>query len=109
MPEISFPRSFRPGVAGPVGTGHSSLIATVCRSLSERLRLGVVTDDFYTDKPRRPTPRSTSSGSVDARFLRSEGVLAADRIRAVETGACPRTAIRDAVLAAGHGVPAVMS
>ena len=76
-------RSFRLGVAGPVGTGKSSLIATVCRALSTELELGVVTNDIYTDE--------------DARFLRSEGVLDADRIRAVETGACPHTAIRDDV------------
>ena len=78
-------RSFRLGVAGPVGTGKSSLIATVCRSLAVELRLGVVTNDIYTDE--------------DARFLRAEGVLDADRIVAVETGACPHTAIRDDVTA----------
>jgi len=76
-------RSLRLGVAGPVGTGKSSLIATVCRALASELSLGVVTNDIYTDE--------------DARFLRSEGILAEDRIRAVETGACPHTAIRDDV------------
>jgi len=74
-------RALRLGVAGPVGTGKSSLIATVCRALGEELRLGVITNDIYTDE--------------DARFLRSAGVLDPDRIRAVETGACPHTAIRD--------------
>src|SRR5687767_4690895 len=81
MPESS--RSFRLGVAGPVGTGKSSLIATVCRELADELRLGVITNDIYTDE--------------DARLLRSAGVLDAERIRAVETGACPHTAIRDDV------------
>ncbi|WP_432940155.1 urease accessory protein UreG [Kribbella sp. CA-253562] len=81
MPESS--RSFRLGVAGPVGTGKSSLIATVCRELAAELRLGVITNDIYTDE--------------DARLLRSAGVLDAERIRAVETGACPHTAIRDDV------------
>ena len=76
-------RSLRLGVAGPVGTGKSSLIATVCRALAHDLELGVVTNDIYTDE--------------DARFLRAEGVLAAERIVAVETGACPHTAIRDDV------------
>ena len=76
-------RSLRLGVAGPVGTGKSSLIATICRGLADRLRIGVVTNDIYTDE--------------DARFLRSAGVLDPDRIRAVETGACPHTAIRDDV------------
>jgi urease accessory protein len=74
-------RSLRLGVAGPVGTGKSSLIATICRALADELRLGVITNDIYTDE--------------DARFLRSAGVLDPDRIRAVETGACPHTAIRD--------------
>lgn len=74
-------RALRLGVAGPVGTGKSSLIATVCRVLADELRLGVITNDIYTDE--------------DARFLRSAGVLDPERIRAVETGACPHTAIRD--------------
>ncbi|WP_083649169.1 urease accessory protein UreG [Cellulosimicrobium sp. CUA-896] len=78
-------RSLRLGVAGPVGTGKSSLIALLCRELSAELRLGVITNDIYTDE--------------DARFLRSAGVLDPERIRAVETGACPHTAIRDDVTA----------
>jgi urease accessory protein len=82
VPE-STTRSLRLGIAGPVGTGKSSLIATICRALSQELRLGVITNDIYTDE--------------DARFLRSAGVLDPDRIRAVETGACPHTAIRDDV------------
>ena len=82
MPETPVPaRALRLGVAGPVGTGKSSLIATVCRALAADLRLGVITNDIYTDE--------------DARFLRSAGVLDPERIRAVETGACPHTAIRD--------------
>lgn len=78
-------RPLRLGVCGPVGTGKSSLIALLCRELSAELQLAVVTNDIYTDE--------------DARFLRSAGVLAADRIRAVETGACPHTAIRDDISA----------
>ncbi|RCV52190.1 urease accessory protein UreG [Marinitenerispora sediminis] len=78
-------RTLRLGVAGPVGTGKSSLIATLCRELSGEFAMAVVTNDIYTDE--------------DARFLRSAGVLAAERIRAVETGACPHTAIRDDITA----------
>jgi urease accessory protein len=78
-------RSLRLGVAGPVGTGKSSLIALICREMADEFRLGVITNDIYTDE--------------DARFLRSAGVLDPDRIRAVETGACPHTAIRDDVTA----------
>ncbi|MCC9205264.1 urease accessory protein UreG [Arthrobacter sp. zg-Y769] len=76
-------RSLRLGVAGPVGTGKSSLIATICRAMAGELQIGVITNDIYTDE--------------DARFLRSAGVLPEERIRAVETGACPHTAIRDDV------------
>ena len=84
MPESSR-RSLRIGVCGPVGTGKSSLIALLCRQLANSLELAVVTNDIYTDE--------------DARFLRSAGVLDPERIRAVETGACPHTAIRDDITA----------
>ena len=87
MPDqhLSPTRALRLGVCGPVGTGKSSLIALLCRQLAETVALGVVTNDIYTDE--------------DARFLRSAGVLAPERIRAVETGACPHTAIRDDITA----------
>ena len=76
-------RALRIGVAGPVGTGKSSVIAALCRGLRNEFSIGVITNDIYTDE--------------DARFLRSEGVLPVERIRGVETGACPHTAIRDDV------------
>ncbi|MEX3314071.1 urease accessory protein UreG [Sulfitobacter sp. PS-8MA] len=76
-------RALRLGVAGPVGTGKSSVIAAICRQLRDEFRLGVITNDIYTDE--------------DARFLKSAGVLPEERIRAVETGSCPHTAIRDDV------------
>ena len=76
-------RALRLGIAGPVGTGKSSTIANLCRVLADELRIGVITNDIYTDE--------------DAQFLRAEGVLPTERIRAVETGACPHTAIRDDV------------
>ncbi|MBP2367467.1 urease accessory protein UreG [Pseudonocardia parietis] len=78
-------RPFRLGVAGPVGTGKSTLIATLCRTLSAELQMAVVTNDIYTDE--------------DARLLRAAEVLPVERIKAVETGACPHTAIRDDVTA----------
>jgi urease accessory protein len=74
-------RALRIGVGGPVGSGKSSLIAALCRELSAELRLGVVTNDIYTTE--------------DAEFLRAAGVLASERIVAVQTGCCPHTAIRD--------------
>lgn len=76
-------RALRIGVAGPVGTGKSTIVATICRHLGEEFEIGVITNDIYTDE--------------DARFLKSAGVLNTERIRAVETGSCPHTAIRDDV------------
>ena len=74
-------RALRIGIGGPVGSGKSSLIAALCRELAGDIVLGVVTNDIYTTE--------------DAQFLRSTGVLAAERIVAVQTGCCPHTAIRD--------------
>jgi urease accessory protein len=78
-------RPLRLGVAGPVGTGKSSLIAMICRELANDIEIGVITNDIYTDE--------------DTRLLKAAGVLDSERIRAVETGACPHTAIRDDVTA----------
>jgi urease accessory protein len=78
-------RALRIGIGGPVGTGKSSLIAALCRSLADELAIGVVTNDIYTRE--------------DAEFLRRTGVLPAERITAVETGCCPHTAIRDDISA----------
>jgi urease accessory protein len=75
----------RIGIGGPVGSGKTALVAALCRSLAGDLSLAVVTNDVYTEE--------------DAEFLRRAGVLAADRIRAVQTGACPHTAIRDDISA----------
>jgi len=75
----------RIGVGGPVGSGKTALVAALCRALSRELMIGVVTNDIYTTE--------------DADFLRRAGVLPDDRIRAVQTGACPHTAIRDDISA----------
>jgi urease accessory protein len=75
----------RIGIGGPVGSGKTALVAALCRALSTELTLGVVTNDIYTTE--------------DADFLRRAGVLPDARIRAVQTGACPHTAIRDDITA----------
>ena len=71
----------RLGVAGPVGSGKTALVEALCRQLSGRLELAVVTNDIYTQE--------------DAQFLTRAGVLPPERIRGVETGGCPHTAIRE--------------
>ncbi|HEX2774040.1 MAG TPA: urease accessory protein UreG [Micromonosporaceae bacterium] len=78
-------RALRVGIGGPVGSGKTALVAALCRTLVGELRLAVVTNDIYTTE--------------DADFLLRNGVLPADRIRAVETGCCPHTAIRDDISA----------
>jgi urease accessory protein len=75
----------RIGIGGPVGSGKTALVAALCRALSAELTIGVVTNDIYTTE--------------DADFLRRAGVLPDARIRAVQTGACPHTAIRDDISA----------
>ena len=71
----------RLGVAGPVGSGKTALVEALCRALRDRLQLAVVTNDIYTQE--------------DAQFLARSGVLEPERIRGVETGGCPHTAIRE--------------
>ncbi|CAO5251381.1 urease accessory protein UreG [Frankia sp. AgKG'84/4] len=84
-PAAPLGRAPRIGIGGPVGSGKTALVAALCRALSSSLRLGVVTNDIYTTE--------------DADFLRRAGVLDPGRIRAVETGCCPHTAIRDDITA----------
>jgi urease accessory protein len=78
-------RALRIGIGGPVGSGKTALVAALCRELRDELSLVVVTNDIYTTE--------------DADFLRTHGVLPDERIRAVRTGCCPHTAIRDDITA----------
>ncbi len=82
---LSPTRPVRIGIGGPVGSGKTALVAALCRTLSSELELAVVTNDIYTTE--------------DADFLLRHGVVPAERVRAVETGACPHTAIRDDISA----------
>jgi urease accessory protein len=78
-------RALRVGIGGPVGSGKTALVAALCRTLHSELSLAVVTNDIYTTE--------------DADFLLRHGVIPGERVRAVETGACPHTAIRDDISA----------
>jgi urease accessory protein len=71
----------RIGVGGPVGSGKTALVDLLCKRLRDRLDIAVVTNDIYTRE--------------DAEFLIRSQALPAERIRGVETGGCPHTAIRE--------------
>jgi urease accessory protein len=71
----------RVGVGGPVGSGKTALVDSLCKRLRDRLDIAVVTNDIYTRE--------------DAEFLIRSQALPAERIRGVETGGCPHTAIRE--------------
>lgn len=73
--------SLRVGIAGPVGSGKTALINTLCKALRDRYSIAVVTNDIYTQE--------------DAQFLVRSQALESDRILGVETGGCPHTAIRE--------------
>lgn len=71
----------RVGIGGPVGAGKTTLTAALARVLAPQLSMAVITNDIYTRE--------------DAEFLMRAQVLPLDRIRGVETGGCPHTAIRE--------------
>src|ERR1700758_1238443 len=74
-------RAFRIGIAGPFGSGKTALVDRLSQRLWPKYNLAVVTNDIYTKE--------------DAEFLLRQGTLPADRVRGVETGACPHAAIRE--------------
>ncbi|GGR93599.1 urease accessory protein UreG [Deinococcus sedimenti] len=75
------PSPLRIGVGGPVGSGKTALLEALCRALRDRYDLAVITNDIYTFE--------------DQRILTAAAALPADRIRGVQTGGCPHTAIRE--------------
>ena len=80
--EINFMSSkLRVGIAGPVGSGKTALVETLCIGLKKKYKIAVVTNDIYTKE--------------DANFLIKKKILEEGRIVGVETGGCPHTAIRE--------------
>jgi urease accessory protein len=75
------PEVLRVGIGGPVGSGKTALVDALCKRLRDRLEIAVVTNDIYTRE--------------DAEFLIRSQALPPERIRGVETGGCPHTAIRE--------------
>jgi len=71
----------RVGIGGPVGSGKTTLVEMLCKSMRDRYDIVVITNDIYTKE--------------DQRLLIVAGALPEDRILGVETGGCPHTAIRE--------------
>lgn len=71
----------RVGVGGPVGSGKTALVDSLCKRMRDKYDIAVVTNDIYTRE--------------DAEFLIRSQALPKERIRGVETGGCPHTAIRE--------------
>jgi urease accessory protein len=74
-------KPLRIGIGGPVGSGKTALVDGLCKTMRERYRLGVITNDIFTRE--------------DMEFLVRSQALTADRIIGVQTGGCPHTAIRE--------------
>lgn len=72
----------RVGIGGPVGSGKTALIERLIpRFIARGVEIAVVTNDIVTRE--------------DAERLRRSGLIAPERVAAVETGACPHSAIRE--------------
>ena len=71
----------RLGIGGPVGSGKTALTLRLCQRLRDDVNMAVVTNDIYTKE--------------DSEFLTRHEAMPAERIRGVETGGCPHTAIRE--------------
>lgn len=79
-------RAFTVGIGGPVGSGKTALLLSLCRKLRDRYNLAVVTNDIFTRE--------------DQEFLRKHSALSPEsKIRAIETGGCPHAAIREDISA----------
>lgn len=77
-------RAFTIGVGGPVGSGKTHLILSLCKYLRDKYSICVVTNDIFT--------------AEDCEFLTINNALGIgnnNRIRALETGGCPHAAVRD--------------
>ncbi len=73
--------TLRVGIGGPVGSGKTALMLSLCRALRDKYEIAAVTNDIYTEE--------------DAQFLVRNEALVPERIIGVETGGCPHTAIRE--------------
>lgn len=82
MKRRKLPNAARVGIGGPVGSGKTALVERLIPEFGRRgVEVAVVANDLVT---REDAERIKRSGLIDPR-----------RVVAVETGACPHTAIRE--------------
>lgn len=75
-------RAARVGIGGPVGSGKTRLLERLIpRFAAHGVDLAIITNDLVTRE--------------DAERIRRSGLIDPARVLAVETGACPHTAIRE--------------
>ena len=75
-------RAFTIGIGGPVGTGKTALMLSLCRHLRDAYDVAAITNDIFTRE--------------DGEYLiKHQALRDSDMIRAVETGGCPHAAIRE--------------
>jgi len=74
-------RAFTVGIGGPVGSGKTALVLSLCKHLRDKHNIAVVTNDIFTKE--------------DCEFLTRNEALPAERIACLETGGCPHAAIRE--------------
>jgi urease accessory protein len=76
------PGAARVGIGGPVGSGKTRLLEQLIpRFIQRGTNLAIITNDLATRE--------------DAERVRRSGLIDPARVLAVETGACPHTAIRE--------------
>ncbi|KAJ8312823.1 hypothetical protein KUTeg_010196 [Tegillarca granosa] len=74
-------RAFTVGIGGPVGSGKTALVLALCKHLRDSHNICVILNDIFTRE--------------DWEFLVRSKALPKEKLRAVETGACPQAAIRE--------------
>ena len=72
------------GIGGPVGAGKTSLTEALCKNLSKRISMAVISNDIYTTE--------------DAEYLMKAQALPLERIKGVETGGCPHKLLEKMLL-----------
>jgi len=74
----------RIGIGGPVGSGKTAIVEAITPKLLDLgLKVLIVTNDIVTTEDAKHVQRTL------------KGILVAERILGVETGACPHTAVRE--------------